>query len=179
MEKCLSRAGTVALTRLRLKEALQETYKLRKFSMSDLNSVMEINRVCLPENYSQFFYLDLFRRFPETFLVAEENEKAVGYIMCRIEVGLGNFGFSGLKKKGHVVSVAVMSEHRKKGIGEALVSSAMEAMKTYGAKQCYLEVRVSNDPGIKLYKKLGFEVARTSQNYYADGEDAFIMTKKL
>ena len=156
-----------------------ETYKLRKFSMSDLNAVMEINRVCLPENYSQFFYVDLFRRFPETFLVAEENEKVVGYIMCRVEVGLGDIGFSGLKKRGHVVSVAVIPEHRKKGVGEALVSSAMDAMRTYNAKQCYLEVRVSNDPAVKLYKKLGFEVTRTSQSYYADGEDAYIMTKKL
>jgi len=147
--------------------------------MSDLNAVMEINRVCLPENYSQFFYVDLFRRFPETFLVAEENEKVVGYIMCRVEVGLGDIGFSGLKKRGHVVSVAVMPEHRKKGVGEALVSSAMDAMRTYNAKQCYLEVRVSNDPAIELYKKLGFEVTRTSQSYYADGEDAYIMTKKL
>jgi ribosomal-protein-alanine N-acetyltransferase len=158
---------------------LLETYKLRKFSMSDLNAVMEINRVCLPENYSQFFYVDLFRRFPETFLVAEENGKVVGYIMCRIEVGLGDFGFTGLRKRGHVVSVAVMPEHRKKGVGEALVSSAMDAMRTYNAKQCYLEVRVSNDPAVKLYKKLGFEVTRTSQSYYADGEDAYIMTKKL
>ena len=156
-----------------------ETYKLRKFGMSDLNAVMEINRVCLPENYSQFFYVDLFRRFPETFLVAEENEKVAGYIMCRIEVGLGDIGFSGLKKRGHVVSVAVLPEHRKKGVGEALVSSAMDAMRTYNAKQCYLEVRVSNDPAVKLYEKLGFEVTRTSQSYYADGEDAYIMTKKL
>ena len=147
--------------------------------MSDLNAVMEINHVCLPENYSQFFYVDLFRRFPETFLVAEENGKVVGYIMCRIEVGLGDLGLSGLKKKGHVVSVAVMPEHRKKGVGEALVSSAMDAMRTYNAKQCYLEVRVSNDPAVKLYKKLGFEATRTSQSYYADGEDAYIMTKKL
>ncbi len=156
-----------------------ETYKLRKFSINDLNAVMEINRVCLPENYSQFFYVDLFRRFPETFLVAEENGNVAGYIMCRIEVGLGDIGFSGLKKRGHVVSVAVIPEHRKKGVGEALVSSAMDAMRTYNAKQCYLEVRVSNDPAIELYKKMGFEVTRTSQSYYADGEDAYIMTKKL
>ena len=160
-------------------KSLLETYKLRKFGISDLNAVMEINRVCLPENYSQFFYVDLFRRFPETFLVAEENGIVVGYIMCRIEVGLGDIGFSGLKKRGHVVSVAVIPEHRKKGVGEALVSSAMDAMRTYNAKQCYLEVRVSNDPAVELYKKLGFEVTRTSQSYYADGEDAYIMTKKL
>lgn len=152
---------------------------LRKFAMNDLHTVMEINRTCLPENYSDFFFADLFRRFPETFLVSEEAGKVVGYIMCRVEVGLSSFGFGGLMKKGHVVSVAVVNEHRRKGVGKALVLRAMEAMKTYGAKQCYLEVRVTNEPAVNLYKNIGFEVTRTIHGYYADGEDAHVMSKKL
>jgi ribosomal-protein-alanine N-acetyltransferase len=147
--------------------------------MNDLHTVMEINRTCLPENYSDFFFADLFRRFPETFLVSEEAGKVVGYIMCRVEVGLSSFGFGGLMKKGHVVSVAVVNEHRRKGVGKALVLRAMEAMKTYGAKQCYLEVRVTNEPAVNLYKNIGFEVTRTIHGYYADGEDAHVMSKKL
>jgi ribosomal-protein-alanine N-acetyltransferase len=123
--------------------------------------------------------VDLYRRFPETFIVAEENEEIAGYIMCRVEVGLANLGLSGLVKKDHVVSVAVLPEHRKKGIGEALVKEAMNAMKLYNAKQCYLEVRVTNDPAVSLYKKLGFEVTRTVNGYYADGENAHVMTRKL
>jgi ribosomal-protein-alanine N-acetyltransferase len=86
---------------------------------------------------------------------------------------------SGLVKKGHVVSVAVLPEHRRKGIGEALVTQAMEGMRKYNAKQCFLEVRVTNQEAISLYKKLGFEVTRTIHGYYADGEDAFVMTVKL
>ena len=147
--------------------------------MNDIQSVMQINRSCLPENYTDFFFVDLYRRFPETFIVAEEDGQVVGYIMCRIEVGLSNLGLSGLKRKGHVVSVAVKPEHRRQGIGEALVSKALEAMKLHNAKQCYLEVRASNDEAIRLYKKLGFQVNRTARGYYADGEDAHVMTKKL
>lgn len=158
---------------------MQETYSLRKFSMNDLQGVMQINHTCLPENYTDFFFLDLYRRFPETFIVAEQGGEVIGYIMCRVEVGLSGLGLSGLIKKGHVVSVAVSSEHRRKGIGEALVSKAMEAMKLYNSKQSYLEVRVTNDDAIRLYKKLGFEVSRTMHGYYADGEDAQVMTKKL
>jgi ribosomal-protein-alanine N-acetyltransferase len=141
--------------------------------------VMEINRICLPENYTDSFFVDLYKRFPETFKVAEENGEIVGYIMCRIEVGLSNLSLGVVIKKGHVVSVAVVHDHRRKGIGEALVTSAMEAMKLYKAKQCFLEVRVTNDPAVSLYKKLGFEVARTVNGYYADGEAAYMMTKKL
>jgi ribosomal-protein-alanine N-acetyltransferase len=160
-------------------KALQEIYNLRKFNVNDLQSVMQINRSCLPENYTDFFFIDLYRRFPEAFIVAEENGQVVGYTMCRIEVGLSGLGLSGLVKKGHVVSVAVMPQHRRRGIGEALVTKAMEAMKLYNAKQCYLEVRISNDEAIGLYKKLGFEVTRTNQGYYADGEGAHVMTRKL
>lgn len=160
-------------------EHLQETFNLRKFALGDLDAVTEINRTCLPENYTDFFFVDLFRRFPETFFVAEMNGEIVGYIMCRIEVGLLNLGLSGLAKKGHVVSVAVKPEHRRKGIGEGLVGKAMESMRLYNGRQCYLEVRVTNTSAIELYKKLGFDVTRTIKGYYADGEDAYVMSKKL
>lgn len=155
------------------------TYKLRKFTMDDLESVTKINQICLPENYTDIFFIDLSRRFPETFIVAEEDAKIAGYIMCRIEVGLSNLGFSGILKKGHVVSVAVLPEHRRKGIGEALVSKAMDGMRGYGAKQCYLEVRLTNREATSLYRKLGFETTRTVRGYYADGEDALVMTVDL
>jgi ribosomal-protein-alanine N-acetyltransferase len=141
--------------------------------------VTQINQTCLPENYTDIFFVDLFRRHPETFVVAEEDGKIAGYIMCRVEVGLSSMGLSGLVKKGHVVSVAVLPEHRRKGIGEALVTQAMAGMRKYNAKQCFLEVRVTNQEAVSLYKKLGFEVTRTIHGYYADGEDAFVMTVKL
>ncbi|MBS7616311.1 ribosomal protein S18-alanine N-acetyltransferase [Candidatus Bathyarchaeota archaeon] len=140
---------------------------------------MYINRVCLPENYGDYFFLDLHNRFPETFIVAEENGEIVGYVMCRIEVGLSNFGFSGFIKKGHVVSIAVMPEHRRKGIGKALVTRAMEGMRLYNAKQCFLEVRLTNTPAISLYEKLGFKVTKTIHGYYSDGEDAYVMSREL
>jgi len=158
---------------------MQQTFRLRKFKPDDLQSVMQINRLCLPENYTDYFFIDLYQRFPETFLVAEENGKIIGYIMCRIEVGLSNLGLGGLIRKGHVVSIAVLPEGRRKGVAQALMTAAMEGMRYYKAKQCYLEVRVTNVAGISLYKKLGFEVSRILEGYYSDGENAYLMTKKL
>jgi ribosomal-protein-alanine N-acetyltransferase len=158
---------------------MQQTFKLRKFAPDDLQSVMQINRVCLPENYTNFFFVDLYERFPETFIVAEENGRVVGYIMCRVEVGLSSFGLGGLLKKGHIVSVAVLPQNRRKGVAQALINEAVQGMSHYKAKLCYLEVRVTNLAGIALYKKLGFEVTRTVHGYYSDGEDAYVMSKKL
>lgn len=158
---------------------MQQNFRLRKFNTNDLERITYINRTCLPENYSDYFFVDLHRRFPETFIVAEENGEVVGYIMCRIETGLSSSIFRGLIKKGHIVSVAVMQEYRRKGIGEALVAKAMENMRLYKAKHCFLEVRVANTAAVDLYKKLGFDVSRTVLGYYADGEDAYVMEVKL
>jgi ribosomal-protein-alanine N-acetyltransferase len=158
---------------------MQETIKLRKFVPDDLQSVMQINRVCLPENYTDMFFIDLNERFPETFIVAEENGALAGYIMCRIEVGLSNHGLGGLVRKGHVVSIAVLPQSRRKGVASALIKAAMDGMCYYKAKQIFLEVRVTNGSGVSLYKKLGLEVSRTINGYYSDGEDAYVMSKKL
>jgi ribosomal-protein-alanine N-acetyltransferase len=158
---------------------MQETFKLREFTPDDLQSVMQINRICLPENYTDYFFMDLYERFPETFIVAEENGKIAGYIMCRVEVGLSNHGLGGLTRKGHVVSLAVLPQSRRKGVAQALINAAVEGMRRYKAKLGYLEVRVTNGAGVALYKKLGFEISRTINGYYSDGEDAYVMTKKL
>jgi ribosomal-protein-alanine N-acetyltransferase len=158
---------------------VQTTFNLRRFQPDDLERVMHINRVCLPENYVTYFFTDLYERFPETFIVAEEDEEIVGYVMCRIETGFPDFGLLGIAKRGHIISIAVLPEHQHEGIGTALVREGMAGMRVYKAKECYLEVRVSNTPAVNLYKKLGFEVSRSVHNYYADGEDAYIMNLKL
>jgi ribosomal-protein-alanine N-acetyltransferase len=158
---------------------MEDSFKLRKFEPDDLQDVMQINRVCLPENYTDMFFMDLHERYPETFIVAEQDHAILGYIMSRIEVGLGNFGLGGLVRKGHVVSIAVLPKARRKGVASALLRAAMEGMSSYKARQIFLEVRVTNDIGVNLYKKVGLEITRTIPGYYSDGEDAYVMSKKL
>jgi len=154
-------------------------YKVRKFREEDLDKVMSINRRCLPENYTSSFFLDLHRRYPETFLVAEFNKKVIGYVMCRIESGFPDFGLFKFTKKGHLVSLAVLEEHRGKGVGSRLLSAIMEAMMRYGCRESFLEVRKSNTKAIALYRKMGYEVTKCITGYYMDGEDACVMTAKL
>ncbi len=158
---------------------LKANYKLRRFKPSDLDAVIRINRECLPENYTTLFFMNLHKRFPETFIVAETNGKIAGYIMCRIETGIPSFKLLGIARKGHVISIAVLPEHQRRGIAHGLMKETMQAMASYKAKECYLEVRTSNVPAVRLYKKLGFEIARTIRDYYADGEDAFLMARQL
>ena len=158
---------------------MQTTYTMRPFKPSDLDKVISINRVCLPENYSPYFFMEIYERYPLTFIVAEHDGELVGYIMCRIETGFSSLGTLSLSKKGHVVSVAVLPLHQRKGVGTVLMSEAMKNMRVYKAKECFLEVRASNTPAIDMYKHLGFRIARTAEGYYADGENAYVMARKL
>lgn len=140
--------------------------------------MMQINMKTLPENYPEYFFHQLYDRYPEAFLVAEVNGKIVGYIMCRMESGVSSFGLRWVKK-GHIVSVAVLPSHRRQGVATQLISQAVEAMATkYDAKEVILEVRVTNTPAISLYQKLGFIKARNLRAYYRDGEDALLMAIK-
>ena len=148
---------------------------VRRCDPSDLIPVMEINMKTLPEHYSDYFYESLLAELPESFLVAEVNRKLVGYIMCKIEYGFSNFKKLGFVKKGHVVSVAVLEEQRKKGIGRALVEEAIAGAKIKKADELYLEVRCSNNEAVKLYEKIGFIIKQRIKSYYRDGEDAYLM----
>jgi len=149
---------------------------IRRCDPSDILPVMEINLKTLPEHYSDYFYESLLAELPEAFLVAEIEKKLVGYIMCKIEYGFSNFKKLGFVKKGHVVSIAVLSEHRNKGIGRALVEESLLGVKLKKADELYLEVRCSNNEAIKLYEKLEFVIKQRLKAYYRDGEDAYLMT---
>ena len=156
------------------------SYRIRGFRSDDLDRVMDINIETLPENYSTFFYRDLYRRFPETFLVAEEDGAIQGYMMCRIERGLSKLKSLRPAKQCHVVSIAVRESYRRRGIASELMTTVLErAKENYGAAECFLEVRMSNDAAINLYEKLGFSKVKRNYGYYIDGEDAWVMAAPI
>ncbi|MDV3244175.1 MAG: GNAT family N-acetyltransferase [Nitrososphaerales archaeon] len=154
-------------------------YGVRHCEREDIAAVIEINTRTLPEHYSDYFYQEILAEFPETFLVAELSGKVVGYMMCRIEYGFSHLKRLGLARKGHIVSVAVLEEHRHKGIGTRLIQLAQEEMRKKSANEAYLEVRVSNDEAIQLYRNLGYKVSGRLETYYRDGEPAYVMAIQI
>jgi len=74
-------------------------YSLRRCSIDDLKSVIEINEKTLPEHYTEYFFESLLREIPEAFIVAEFQNEIVGYIMCKLEFGFSNFRKLGFVKK--------------------------------------------------------------------------------
>jgi ribosomal-protein-alanine N-acetyltransferase len=159
---------------------MSQGFTLRTFRGEDLNRVMAINFECLPENYSSSFYRELFSRFPETFVVAEADGDIQGYIMCRVERGFSKLRNLSPARLLHVVSIAVREPYRRRGMAKALMFEVMKrGPATYEVTECYLEVRVGNEPAVKLYERLGFTKTKRNYGYYLDGEDAWVMSFPL
>ncbi len=158
----------------------QQVHRIREFDpKTDLQSVIEVNRTCLPENYMPNFFLDIYRNCPKAFRVAEVNDQVVGYVMCRIEYGLSDFNKFKFARKGHIVSAAVLPQYRMMSIGSSLLMETLNELKRLGLPECYLEVRVTNLAGIRLYAKMGFRIIGRTSQYYHDGADAYLMAVKL
>ena len=152
---------------------------IREVREEDLDQVIEINLISLKEHYPVQFWRDHLQLWGKIFLVAEVDSRIVGYVMTRIERGF-SFLRRFLRKLGHVVSIAVHPNYRRRGIGSALMVEVLKRMKDlYNVDEAYLEVRVSNTPAIKLYEKLGFKIVKVIKYYYADGEDAYLMAREF
>ncbi len=95
----------------------------------------------------------------------------------RQELIIGFIGLWQLPEEAHIVTVAVRDTHRRRGIGELLLISAIELAQDSGQPLVTLECRVSNEPALALYDKYGFQRAGLRRRYYSDNqEDAYILT---
>ena len=172
--------GTDKDTKTNISQNLKNHYQIqiRRCQLNDLEQVIEINERELPEDYPYFFYKSILDNFPESFLVAiDKDNKIIAYIMWRVEK-LPSIDSLRYVNKGHLVSIAVSEDFRRKGIAEGLLSTSMANIKKYKVHEYVLEVRVSNYSAIKLYEKFDFKVESVKKNYYRDGESAYYMIKK-
>ena len=149
----------------------------KQYDFEDIPDVMKVNKVSLPENYSRYLFVAIWRLFRDISFVAVDTgrDRVIGYILDKADQGKSFFKKDGIVNKGHVFSIAVLPEYRGRGIGSALLSLGFSSMFNKGLEEIYLEVRVSNTPAIKLYELFGMEIVGVVKAYYADGEDANIM----
>lgn len=141
---------------------------IKKAELSDVPQIAEIERVSIPQPWSE-----------AAFTSALADEKAVtlaafcGDILCGFITGVY------LLDTADIYSVAVSSEYRKKGAGKLLLEEFFSALPDEVNTVC-LEVRESNIPAINLYEKLGFERVGLRKNFYqSPRENAILMTKNL
>ena len=94
------------------------------------------------------------KRNPTTSIVAEQEGKIVGCVLC---------GHDG--RRGYLYHVCVYQEYRRCGIGKAMVGRAMEALKAEEINCVALIAFTKNSGGNAFWKTIGWRM-RDDMNYY-------------
>lgn len=94
------------------------------------------------------------KRNPTTSVVAKEDGKVVGAILC---------GHDG--RRGCLYHVCVHEDYRMHGIGKAMVVYCMEALKAEGINKVSLIAFTRNDIGNAFWRTIGW-TKREDLNYY-------------
>lgn len=115
-------------TKNKKKYDLEQQAMLRKAIMANCNSVCKI-------------YLCFDKK--------SESHVLVGMIKLLLEPKIHNNG----AYVGHIEDVAVVIEHRHKGIGKFMVNQVMEMCAKFG---CYKVNLCCNDPLVEFYENCGF-----------------------
>ena len=115
--------------------------------------------------------------WPRHMLHAELGKSGTIDIVCVI--GSEVIGFvlaSRYADVWHVLNVGVRPDRWRQGIGRLLMRETIDRGEAQANLGFTLEVRVSNDPAIALYRSFGFVDHGVRPGYYSDNnEDALIM----
>ena len=139
--------------------------EIRELELSDLSAVETIEVRAYPTPWSRSMFASEIAKPTSICLGAFEGDQLVGYMINSRYVDAW-----------HVMNVAVDPERQGRGIATALIERLFELTKDDERRGYTLEVRVSNEDAISLYRKLGFEARGIRRGYYTDNrEDALIM----
>jgi ribosomal-protein-alanine N-acetyltransferase len=93
---------------------------------------------------------------------------------------LGCAGLLTIADTAQILTVGVLPQWRRRGIGWLLVQALVQESRLRKAVEVLLEVRVDNDAAIKLYEKMGFKRLGIRRGYYERGRvDAVTMRLEL
>ena len=151
--------------------ASQRKYEIVPMKAGDLDDIMEIEKVSFRAPWSrQVFIEELEREWAHVDILRERASKLVlafvNYWLVRDEV--------------HVLNVATHPEHRRHGHAARLIEHVVAFAHRHRCRYITLEVRRSNQPAIRLYRKYGFRPVGIRPNYYVeDNEDAIVMLLEL
>lgn len=146
--------------------ALAEALTLRDARLTDLDAVAELERISFPIPWKrEFFASEVGQAHRFNRVVRAPGGILAGYVFCAFAGG-----------EIHVNKIAVDPLYRRQGVARLLMKEVLDFSARIEAEEIYLEVRPSNLPARNFYRTLGFrEVGRRPQ-YYADGEDALVMS---
>jgi ribosomal-protein-alanine N-acetyltransferase len=156
-------------------------FTIREFRRGDFNRLWEIDQACFPPgiSYSQLELLTYMRRLGSFTLVAERvaganapgsaGASAVGFIVAE----------AGSRRAGHIITIDVLEQARRNGLGSQLLVAAEERLGRAGCRAVLLEAAVDNAAALAFYKRHGYFLLKTLPRYYSSGVDALVLKKDL
>jgi len=140
-----------------------------QMDQSHVDQIAQLEKECFSDPWSvQSITYELTNPL-SLWLVAVSDGAVMGYIGSQSVLG-----------EADMMNLAVASAARHQGLGQRLVEELIRRLRQQGIYKLTLEVRVSNEPAIRLYQKLGFQqLGRRPRYYHHPQEDAFIMGKEL
>ena len=144
-------------------------FRIRLATSSDLHQICIIEDDSFPAPYPPALLERLLQQYPDTFFAAADSSgKLVGYCVSALE-----------GKLAHLISIAVLREHRRNGVGSTLLQNLITFSERHGVEELWLEVNSGNKEAIGLYDKFGFTSVMILENYYSDGSAALRMRLSL
>lgn len=138
---------------------------IRRAVLADLERVYECETICFESPWTfAMLYEDIIENPNTVYLVVELDGVVIGY-----------GGMWVIADEAHITNVCILPEYRGKGYAKELMMALSKACLEKGASGMTLEVRVSNKPALKLYKRCGFTIQGLRKKYYQNSEDAYVM----
>jgi ribosomal-protein-alanine N-acetyltransferase len=149
--------------------------KIRRFERSNLGDIVKIESASFSDPWSQKMFLALHEINPRGFYVAKLDDRIIAYAIILLEPYIDK---TSLRRRGHLINLAVAPQHRKQGIASTLIARVQKDLKKNKANLILLEVRRSNKAAMDFYSKLMFKRIGSVKGFYKD-EDAIVMSKEL
>lgn len=143
---------------------------IRRMEMSDLDTIVEIEKECFKSLYQKEQYAYELEDNPcAKLFVIEEDGVIAGYIDYWITF-----------ESCQLTKIAVAKNYRGKGYAKAMMEYMIEDAIKEKCEAILLEVRVSNEKAIALYESYDFIEINVRKGYYTDNnEDAIVMGKVI
>lgn len=141
---------------------------IRPCKPSDIHDLLPIENASYPKPWT----LEQFRQeLEETYshlYVLQKGERIAGYLCFWLAA-----------EEMHILNIATSPEFRRQGVARKLLAFGLQLAKTRDVETACLEVRTQNHSAISLYREFGFVDDCVRPRYYADGEDALLMSRSF
>lgn len=143
----------------------------RILTAADLDGVLEIEAESFNNPTTREWYERELER-PEVCFI---------YVLRTPVVRVAAFcAFWRVADQAHINNLAVRPELRGRGLGSQMLEAIIAEAQSLGAGSLTLEVRRSNIPAQRLYRRAGFHEAGVRKNYYTQPvEDALVLVRKI